>query len=126
MKNCAVICAVEKIAWVGDCNNVFNSWAAAAQIFGCQLTVAAPVEYRPPTPLPNTHFVADAAAAADGADLVMTDVCVSMGDTNGEKRRQDFAAYMVDDYGHGGGGERRDFYALPTGASGGGSVLISH
>ena len=47
--------------------------------------------------MPNTHFVADAAAAADGADLVMTDVCVSMGDTNGEKRRQDFAAYMVDD-----------------------------
>ena len=59
------------------------------KFFGCQLTVAAPVEYRPPTPLPNTHFVADAAAAADGADLVMTDVCVSMGDTNGEKRRQD-------------------------------------
>lgn len=85
--------AGKTVAWIGDCNNVLHSWTEAAAIFGCSLRVACPPAYR--RDYPAVAFFDEAAAAADGADLVMTDVWASMGDEDPAARRQAFAAYRV-------------------------------
>lgn len=82
-----------RVAWLGDCNNVLYSWAQAAAMFGCELAVACPPAYR--RELPAAVFYDDIDAAVDGADLVMTDAWVSMGDTDVEARRAAFAPYTV-------------------------------
>ena len=85
-----------KIAWIGDCNNVFFSWRQAAQMFGAQLAVACPPDYLP-ADLENIAVADSPAEAAASADLVMTDVWASMGDDDdSEKRRRDFADCAVD------------------------------
>lgn len=86
--------AGKTVAWIGDCNNMLYSWAEAAALFDCRLQVACPPAYRTELPQAATFFDTPQAAAA-GADLVMTDVWVSMGDEDAEARRQAFAAYRV-------------------------------
>ncbi|MGI9338896.1 MAG: ornithine carbamoyltransferase [Gammaproteobacteria bacterium] len=84
------------IAWVGDCNNVFYSWAQAAVVFGCHLTAACPPAYRPQNPPPGVVFADAPAEAADNADVVMTDVWASMGDEQQQQNRaKAFAGYSV-------------------------------
>lgn len=86
-----------RIAWVGDCNNVFYSWAQAAVVFGCHLVAACPPAYRPANPPPGVAFADSPMAAADGADVVMTDVWASMGDEKQQQNRaKAFAGYVVD------------------------------
>ncbi len=81
------------VTWIGDCNNMLYSWAEAAQLFECRLHVACPPAYR--QPFPGVIFFENAAAAADGADLVMTDVWASMGDADIEARQAAFANTSV-------------------------------
>jgi ornithine carbamoyltransferase len=89
-------------AWIGDGNNVCHSWIEAASLFGFQLRIATPEGYAPDAGLLQAHAaqvrcVASAAAAADGADLVVTDTWTSMGhEAESERRRRDFADYQVD------------------------------
>ncbi len=83
------------IAWTGDINNVLTSWIHAAQLFDFTLKIAAP----PAFPLPKaiadwakahgTKLVLtdDAIAAVSGADAVVTDCWVSMGDEEEERFR---------------------------------------
>ena len=83
------------IAWTGDINNVMTSWIHAAQLFDFTLKIAAP----PAFPLPKaiadwakehgTKLVLtdDAVAAVRGADAVVTDCWVSMGDEEEERFR---------------------------------------
>lgn len=85
--------AGRRVAWIGDCNNVAYSWAEAARLFECDLIVACPPTYQ--KPLPGATVVESAAAAADGADLVMTDVWASMGQPDVEARAAAFADYQV-------------------------------
>jgi ornithine carbamoyltransferase len=86
--------AGRKIAWIGDCNNVFFSWAQAADILGATLVVACPASYRfDETPAGVT--ITDLDTAVDGAALVMTDVWVSMGDEDAHARQAAFAGYCV-------------------------------
>ncbi len=72
-----------KIAWVGDGNNVANSWIQAAKILGLELWLACPKEYPPDKDLlsyaTNIHVVESPQEAIMGADVVNTDVWVSMG-----------------------------------------------
>ena len=85
-----------RIAWIGDCNNVFNSWAEAATIFGCKLIAACPPQYRPQQTPPGVVFADDPKMAADGTDVVMTDVWASMGDEQQQqKRARAFAGHTV-------------------------------
>lgn len=85
-----------RVAWVGDCNNVFNSWVEAAKVFGCKLAAACPEDYRPRQLPENVAFAESPAAAADGADVVMTDVWASMGDEQQQQSRAAaFAGYTV-------------------------------
>jgi ornithine carbamoyltransferase len=92
------------VAWVGDCNNVAVSWVHAAARFGFELRIACP-DALPPDPAivewvkrenATVSFGNDAKAAVRGADCVVTDTWVSMGDTDGEHRKKVLAPFSVD------------------------------
>ncbi len=94
----------KKVAWVGDSNNVLASWVHAASIFGATLDIAVPAAYAPDQGLMADIRAAGSAvtltddpqAAVDGANLVITDTWVSMGDTDAKERRKTLAPYRVD------------------------------
>ncbi|MGE0384589.1 MAG: ornithine carbamoyltransferase [Gammaproteobacteria bacterium] len=90
------------VAWVGDGNNMCNSYIEAARVHGFTLRVACPPGY-----MPDAGLVAEAGAHVDvgsdpqsavaGADLVVTDVWASMGqEEESAARRAAFGAYQVD------------------------------
>lgn len=91
------------IAWVGDGNNMANSWIDAARQFGFRLRLACPEGYDPdPTVLARAHgnveLVRDPRQAVAGADVVNTDVWASMGQEEEQaERRRVFAAYRIDE-----------------------------
>ncbi len=75
------------VAWIGDGNNMCNSYINAARQFDFALRIACPEGYDPDPRL----------LAAAGADLVVTDVWASMGQEEEQARRErDFAAFQVD------------------------------
>jgi len=86
------------VAWIGDGNNMCNSYINAAELMGFNLRVASPVGYEPTVALgSNTILVNDPRAAADGADLVVTDSWVSMGQESEKiQREKAFLPYQVD------------------------------
>ena len=88
-----------KLAYVGDGdNNVCRSLAEAASLVGAELVVASPEGYGLPDTLDNVRQVIDPAEAVDGAEIVYTDVWVSMGqDDETETRLKAFAPYQVDE-----------------------------
>lgn len=91
------------VAWIGDGNNMANSWIEAAALLGFSLRLACPEGYDP-----DPGFLAraepadvtlhrDAHEAAAGADVVTTDVWASMGQEDEQaKRMQAFAGFQVD------------------------------
>lgn len=68
----------KKIAWFGDTNNVSNTFVEAAPIFGFDLTLALPEDLHDKAPA-GANVTADAKAAAQDADVLVTDTWVSMG-----------------------------------------------
>jgi ornithine carbamoyltransferase len=95
--------AGRKVAWIGDGNNMANSWLNAAYSFGIELRVATPPGYEPnPEIAERARGVArvlltnDPMEAADGADVVTTDVWASMGqEEEAEKRMRAFRDFQV-------------------------------
>lgn len=93
------------IAWVGDGNNVCASFIEAAPLLGFTLRVATPPAYAPRSQVVQAavarggkiHVGTDAAAAVAGADVVVTDTWVSMGDVDKDERMAAFPAFAVDD-----------------------------
>jgi ornithine carbamoyltransferase len=93
------------VAWSGDGNNVANSWIHAAVRFDFTLRVACPEPLRPPKRLLDwasreggkVSLTEDPNEAADGADCIVTDTWVSMGNDNAEKRHNLLAPYRVDE-----------------------------
>jgi len=89
----------KKVAFIGDAGcNVCHSWVAAAPIFGFQLVCAAPEGYQ--TRFRNDHVTvtSDPAEAVKGADLVYTDVWVSMGkEQEAQERIKAFQGYQIND-----------------------------
>ncbi len=86
------------IAWVGDCNNMTQSWIHAADAFGFQLQIAAPEELAfMEVSSPNVTITQDLEEAVRGADAVTTDTWVSMGDNDAERRKALLAPYQVTD-----------------------------
>jgi ornithine carbamoyltransferase len=90
------------VAWIGDGNNMCHSYINAARQFGFNLRIAAPSGY-----LPDAGILAAAGelaslvdspqAAAEGADIVVTDVWASMGQESEQAAREKaFAGYQVD------------------------------
>lgn len=95
--------AGRSVAWVGDGNNVLTSWVHAAAKLDFRLNVATPPELAPAAAViawakasgGDIRFTADPQSAVDGADCVVTDTFVSMGDTEAERRRKLLAPYQV-------------------------------
>jgi ornithine carbamoyltransferase len=93
-----------RIAWVGDGNNMANSWLNAAYRFGFELRLACPDGYRPEHGIiarartrANIVVTSDPYEAVSGADVVNTDVWASMGqESETEARALAFAGYCVD------------------------------
>jgi len=89
-------------AWVGDGNNVCNSWIEAAKLFGFQLRVATPHQYRPDAAAlafasGSISLLDDPQKAVAGADLVVTDTWTSMGrEAEAADRMQILSAFQVD------------------------------
>lgn len=90
------------VAWIGDGNNVCNSFIEAAPLFGFRLNIACPRGYEP-----NAELLAAAGAsvqlghspaeAVAGADLVVTDVWASMGQEQEQAdRERAFDGFQVD------------------------------
>jgi len=93
------------VAWIGDGNNMANSWLNAAAALGFELRLACPEGYEP-----NHHIFEDAQRrttvsitedpdeAAEGAHVLTTDVWASMGqEDEAEARKISFRGYVVDD-----------------------------
>jgi ornithine carbamoyltransferase len=87
------------VAWIGDSNNVCNTWLHAAQVFDFKLNVSTPPGYEIEAErmFRNCESFADPMQAARGADLVTTDVWTSMGfEAENAERRRDFQDWQVD------------------------------
>ncbi|MGE3547767.1 MAG: ornithine carbamoyltransferase [Kofleriaceae bacterium] len=98
-----------RYAWIGDGNNMANSWIEAAGMFGLDLALACPDGYGPDPDIVATArdeqrrlgigsitITVDPRAAAEGAHVLSTDVWVSMGQSDEAKRRAAFAGYRID------------------------------
>jgi ornithine carbamoyltransferase len=94
-----------KVAWIGDGNNMANSWINAAYRLGFDLTLACPEGYEPDQAIleraksaANVRVVRDPAEAVEGADVVNTDVWASMGQEEEQAvREKAFKGYIVDE-----------------------------
>ena len=95
-----------KVAWIGDANNMANSWIQAAAKLGFELVLACPAGYDPQADLLNEaqqepgariSVVRHPAAAVSGADVINTDVWASMGQEEEQAERLTvFKDYQVD------------------------------
>ena len=92
------------VAWIGDSNNVCQTWLQAAQVLDFKVQVSTPPGYEVDAAiagnLDRKHFAhfADPHEAARGADLVTTDVWTSMGfEAENEKRHHAFSDWQVDE-----------------------------
>ena len=94
------------VAWSGDSNNVLTSWVHAAKKFDFRLRVAAPRELPPDLEVrewaaqkanggAKVEFGNDPQAAVEGADCVVSDAWVSMGDDNATKRHNLLKPYQI-------------------------------
>jgi len=91
------------IAWSGDANNVLTSWVQAADRFEFRLRVATPPELKPKKWLMDwikaspgdIRIGSDPEEAVKGADCVVTDTWVSMGDRDGARRHNLLKRYQV-------------------------------
>ncbi len=94
-----------RVAWIGDGNNMANSWINAAYRLEFDLTLACPEGYDPDPAIlaraqqvTKVRVVRDPAEAVDGADVVNTDVWASMGQEEEQAvREKAFKGFIVDD-----------------------------
>lgn len=97
--------AGQTVAWVGDGNNVAVSWMHAAVRLGFSLRLACPPSLEPEARViewarqegGDITIGVDPAEAVAGAQCVVTDTWVSMGQTDAPQRKKLLAAYAVDD-----------------------------
>lgn len=85
-----------RIAFIGEANNVARSLAEGCALLGAELNIASPTGFGFGSPMLAVNQVVDPAEAMDGADIVYSDVWVSMGDEDSRERREVFAPYRVD------------------------------
>jgi ornithine carbamoyltransferase len=98
-----------RYAWIGDGNNMAQSWIEAAGLFGLDLVLACPHGFEPDAGMVaaaraqqqqlgkgSITLTTDPREAAQGAHVVSTDVWVSMGQSDEARRRTAFHGYTVD------------------------------
>jgi len=83
-----------RVAWVGDGSNVLVSLAALGELLGYEVVAACPAGYE----APGVEIVRDAREAVAGADVVVTDTWISMGQEHERDRRlRDLEPYRLDE-----------------------------
>jgi ornithine carbamoyltransferase len=96
----------KKVAWIGDGNNMANSWINASAVLGFDLTLACPEGFEPDKNIVDAALkdgakvlvVRNLNDAVKGAIAVNTDVWASMGqEAEAEKRKKAFETYIVDE-----------------------------
>ena len=85
-----------KVAFIGEGNNVSRSLAEGCALAGAELTIACPDGFDLGN-APDIRQVSDPAEAVEGADIVYTDVWVSMGGEDSTERREAFEPYQVNE-----------------------------
>jgi len=91
----------KRVCWVGDGNNMCQSYMNAAKLLDFQLSIACPVGYEPEQKLlaataSHVELFHDAKLAANNADLIVTDVWASMGQEEEQKIREEaFTDFQV-------------------------------
>ncbi|MDK2916097.1 MAG: ornithine carbamoyltransferase [Euryarchaeota archaeon] len=94
-----------KLAWVGDGNNVCNSWILSSALTGMEIAVASPPRYRPKDEIVDraramggkVTIVTDPIEAVRDADVLYTDIWVSMGDEQERAERlRALRGYTID------------------------------
>ena len=96
--------AGKRVAWVGDGNNMANSWLDAGALLGFEVRLACPEGYEPDrgvferaSKATKVLITEEPEEAVDGADVVNTDVWASMGqEAEAEERKMAFKGYCVD------------------------------
>ena len=86
-----------RIAFIGEANNVARSLAEGCALLGAEFVVASPEGFGFGGPMLAVEQVVDPAEAVDGADIVYSDVWVSMGDEPSEEKHAVFEPYQVDE-----------------------------
>ena len=94
-----------KLCFIGDGNNMMNSLIVGGLKMKMEVSVACPPAYKPAASVldfavthPAFSMTTDPVEAAQGADVVITDVWASMGEeAEAEKRRKDFKGYQIND-----------------------------
>jgi len=92
----------KKVAWIGDGNNVCQTYMQAAELFGFELIIACPNGYKPNQSFiesyqNNINYCINPMDACKDVDLVVTDVWTSMGKESEQKQRESaFKGYQVD------------------------------
>jgi ornithine carbamoyltransferase len=90
--------------WIGDGNNMANSWINAAAVFGFELRIATPKGYQPDKKVmarakkmgARISYLTDPIEAARGAHVLNTDVWASMGQEQEQKEREKaFAGFQI-------------------------------
>lgn len=91
-----------KITYIGDGNNLANSWINAAIIFGFDLNMACPQGHQPPGQIlgqisnhPNIQMIEDPVEATKSCDVLYTDTWFSMGQEVSEEKREKFKPFQV-------------------------------
>ena len=96
--------AGQRYCWIGDGNNMANSWINAAAVFGFELRVATPKGYEPDSAVreraarlgARVLYTNDVMEAARGADVLNTDVWASMGQEAEQiERQQAFQGFQI-------------------------------
>ncbi len=96
-----------RLAWIGDGNNVCNSWVLSTALTGMEVVVASPPHYRPEETFVEqaraaggrVRIVADPGEAVQDADVLYTDIWVSMGDEQERAERlQALRDYTIDSH----------------------------
>lgn len=106
MRECSIDFDKAVVAFIGDGNNVANSWIEAATLYGLTVRIACPEGYDPDQSLMarvrskgpgKVEIHRTAASAAAGADVLYTDVWASMGqEAEREKRLPIFRSFVID------------------------------
>jgi ornithine carbamoyltransferase len=91
-----------KVTYVGDGNNLANSWINAAIVLKFDLNVSCPLGHAPSggilgqiSTYPNIQFINDPIEAVKSSDVIYTDTWFSMGQKEDEKKRKLFQPYQV-------------------------------
>ena len=86
-----------RIAFIGEANNVSRSLGEACALVGAHLSIASPQGFGFAAPMQAVYQTNDPPEAVEGADIIYSDVWVSMGDEDSAERRQVFAPFVVDE-----------------------------